>query len=147
MTHGSLARVRKHLTVEELGDLVELPLLAVLATHRRDGSVMLSPVWHEWRDGGFNVVTRSSDGKVKHLRRDPQASIVVCEQSPPYRGIELRCRVRLITDGVEEATIRIASRYLGPEGAVAYMEGGGDDLLVRLEPGDLRTWDFADDFA
>jgi PPOX class probable F420-dependent enzyme len=147
MSHGSLARVRKHLTVEELGDLVELPLLAVLATHRRDGSVMLSPVWHEWRDGGFNVVTRSSDGKVKHLRRDPQASIVVCEQSPPYRGIELRCRVRLITDGVEAATIRIASRYLGPEGAAAYMEGGGDDLLVRLEPGDLRTWDFADDFA
>jgi PPOX class probable F420-dependent enzyme len=139
--------VRKHLTVEELGDLVELPLLAVLATHRRDGSVMLSPVWHEWRDGGFNVVSRSSDGKIKHLQRNPQANIVVCEQTPPYRGIELRCDVRLITTGVAEATMRIASRYLGPKGAAAYAEGGGDDVIVRLEPGDLRTWDFADDFA
>jgi PPOX class probable F420-dependent enzyme len=138
--------MRKGLTVEQLGDLVELPLLAVLATHRSDGSVMLSPVWHEWRDGGFNVVTRSSDGKVKHLRKDPQANIVVCEHSPPYRAIELRCEVQLITEGVEDATRRIATRYLGPEGAAAYIDSGGDDLLVRLEPGVLRTWDFADDF-
>jgi PPOX class probable F420-dependent enzyme len=139
--------VRKDLSVEELGDLVELPLLAVLATHRRDGSVMLSPVWHEWRDGGFNVVSRSSDGKIKHLQRNPQANLVVCEQTPPYRSIELRCDVRLVTDGVEAATLRIASRYLGPEGAAEYAEGGGDDVIIRLEPGHLRTWDFADDFA
>jgi PPOX class probable F420-dependent enzyme len=138
--------VRKHLTPEDLGDLFELPLLAVLATFRSDGSAMLSPVWHEWRDGGFTVATRSSDGKVKHLRRDPRANIVVCEHSPPYRAIELRCDVRLVTEGVEEATLRIASRYLGTEGAAAYMASGGDDLLVRLEPGVVRAWDFSDDF-
>ena len=139
--------MRKYRSIEPLGDFVELPLLAVLATHRRDGSVMLSPVWHEWRDGGFNVVTHSSDGKVKHLRRDPRANIVVCEQTPPYRGVELRCEVRFVTAGVDEATIRIASRYLGAEGGAAYAENAGDDLLVRLEPGDVRAWDFADDFA
>jgi PPOX class probable F420-dependent enzyme len=136
--------MRKHLTLEDLGGLVELPLLAVLATHRRDGSVLLSPVWHEWRDGGFQVVTRSGDGKVKHLRGDPRANIVVCEHAPPYRGVELRGTAQLLTTGVEEATIRIASRYLGPEAAAEYAENGGDDLLVRLEPGHLRAWDFAD---
>jgi hypothetical protein len=41
--------VRKGLTVEDLGDLVQLPLLAVLATYRADGTVLLSPVWHEYR--------------------------------------------------------------------------------------------------
>jgi PPOX class probable F420-dependent enzyme len=137
--------VRKNLAIEDLGDLVELPLLAVLATFRRDGSVLLSPVWHEWRDGGFNVVSRSGDGKVKHLQRDPRANIVVCEHTPPYRGVELRTEVRLVTTGVEEATLRIASRYLGAEGGAAYAEEGGDDVLVRLEPGVLRAWDFADD--
>jgi PPOX class probable F420-dependent enzyme len=136
--------MRKNLAVADLGDLVELPLLAVLATHRRDGSVMLSPVWHEWRDGGFTVATRSSDGKVKHMQRDPRANIVVCEDSPPYRGVEVQTTVRFVTTGVEEATLRIASRYLGHDGAVAYIEAGGDDLLVRLEPGKLRAWDFVD---
>ena len=136
--------MRKYLTVEHLGDLLELPLLAVLATHRRDGSVLLSPVWHEWRDGGFQVVTRSGDGTVKHLRGDPRANIVVCEHSPPYRGVELRGTAQLLTASVEEATIRIASRYLGPQAAAEYAESGGDDVIVRLEPGHLRAWDFAD---
>jgi PPOX class probable F420-dependent enzyme len=139
--------VRKQLTIGDLGDLVELPLLAVLATYRRDGSVLLSPVWHEWRDGGFNVVTQSRDGKARHLRRDPRANIVVCEHTLPYRGVEVRTTARLIDTGVDEATRRIASRYLGAEGGAAYAERAEDDLLIRLEPGDLRAWDFADEPA
>ncbi len=137
--------MRKNLTVDDLGDLAGLRWLAVLATYRRDGTVLLSPVWHEWRHGGFQVVTRSGDVKAAHLRRDPRASIVVCEHSPPYRGVELRGRARLVTAGVGDAVTRIASRYLGPEAGAAYAERGDDDLLIRLEPGDLRAWDFADD--
>jgi PPOX class probable F420-dependent enzyme len=138
--------MRKNLTIEDLGDLVDLPLLAVLATYRRDGTVLLSPVWHEWRDGGFQVVTGSQNVKAAHLRRDPRASIVVCEHIPPYRGVEVRCSARLATaDG--DAVRRIASRYLGAEAGAAYAGTARDDLLVRLEPGDLRAWDFADDFS
>lgn len=131
----------------DLGDLVGLRLLAVLATYRRDGSVLLSPVWHEWRDGGFHVVTGSSDVKAAHLRRDSRASIVVCEHTPPYRGVEVRCNALLVTEGVGDAVTRIASRYLGREAGAAYAESGGDDLIIRLEPGDLRAWDFADEFS
>jgi len=133
--------------VDDLGDLVELSFLAVLATSRHDGTVLLSPVWHEWRDGGFNVVTGIRGVKATHLRRDPRASIVVCEHSPPYRGVELRCSARLVTAGVEDAVKRIASRYLGREAGAAYTERADDDLLIRLEPGDLRAWDFADEFS
>jgi PPOX class probable F420-dependent enzyme len=129
--------------MEDLGDLAELRLLAVLATNRRDGTVLLSPVWHEWREGGFGVITSSHDVKAAHLRRDPRASIVVCEHSPPYRGIEVRGHARFVTAGVGDAVQRIAARYLGPEAGAAYADRAGDDLLIRLEPGDLRAWDFA----
>lgn len=131
----------------DLGDLAALPLLAVLATYRRDGTVLLSPVWHEWRDGGFQVVTGSRDVKAAHLRRDPRASIVVCEHSPPYRGVEIRCNAKLRTAGADEAVLRIASRYLGREAGAAYAGQAADDLLIRLEPGVLRAWDFADDLT
>jgi PPOX class probable F420-dependent enzyme len=139
--------VRKGLNPGDLGDLLELPLLAVLATYRRDGTVLLSPVWHEWRDNGFNVVTGSRDGKAGHLRRDPRASIVVCEDGPPYRGLELRGRARLSLPEERSTLLRIATRYLGPEGGERYAEAADDDLLIRLEPGELRAWDFADYFA
>jgi len=133
--------------MDDLGDLAELRLLAVLATCRHDGTVLLSPVWHEWRDGGFTVVTSSRDVKAAHLRRDPRASIVVCEHSPPYRGVEVRCRAQLVTTGAEEAVQRIASRYLGREAGAAYADSATDDLLIRLEPGELRAWDFADQLS
>lgn len=91
--------MRKDLTIENLTDLVEQPLLAVLATYRADGTVLLSPVWHEWRDGAFQVVTRIDDVKARHLRRDPRASIVLCEHAPPYRGVEVRTTAQLLTTG------------------------------------------------
>jgi PPOX class probable F420-dependent enzyme len=139
--------MRRNLAMDDLGDLAELRLLAVLATHRRDGTVLLSPVWHEWRDGGFQLVTGSQDVKAAHLRRDPRASIVVCEHAPPYRGVEIRGHARLLTAGAGEAVRRIASRYLGAEAGAAYAESAGDDLLIRVEPGELRAWDFADEFS
>jgi PPOX class probable F420-dependent enzyme len=139
--------VRKGLTPDELGDLLELPLVAVLATYRRDSTVLLSPVWHEWHDNGFNVVTGRGNVKAGHLRRDPRASIVVYDDGPPYRGLELRARANLSIPDDRSIVRRIAERYLGPEAGEQYAESAGDDLLIRLEPGELRAWDFADDFA
>jgi len=69
---------------------------------------------------------------------------VVCEHSPPYRGVEVRCHGQLVTVGVDDAVKRIASRYLGPEAGAVYADKAADDLLIRLEPGELRAWDFAD---
>jgi PPOX class probable F420-dependent enzyme len=137
--------MRKNLGADDLGDLLEQPLVAVLATYRRSGDVLLSPVWHEWRAGGFDVVTGHAGIKVQHLRRDPRASIVVYEHEFPYRGIEVRGEARLLTDGAKDATRRIASRYLGAEAGAAYAEQTSDDTLIRLEPGRLRAWDFSDE--
>jgi len=139
--------VRKGLTPEELGDLLELPIVAVLATYRRDGTVLLSPVWHEWRDGGFNVVTGSHDVKVGHLRRDRRASIVVYEDDPPNRGIEVRTEAQLTPLDDRSVVARVAGRYLGGEEGEQYAQTSGDDLLIRLEPGNLRAWDFADFYS
>jgi hypothetical protein len=36
-------------------------------------------------------------------------------------------------------------RYLGKEAGEAYAEGSADSILVRLEPGTVRGWDFADE--
>jgi hypothetical protein len=72
---------------------------------------------------------------------------VVCEPTPPYRGVEVRCRAQLVTAAAGDAVRRIAVRYLGAEAGAAYAESAGDNLIIRLEPGDLRAWDFAGDFS
>ena len=139
--------MRTNLTLEDLGGFLDEPRVAVLATLRRDGTVLLSPVWHEWRDGGFNLWVGVQDVKVRHLRRDPRATIVVAESEPPLRGLEVRNAAQLIDEGVSETAVRIAARYIGEEEGAAYVESlGGEDVIVRLTPGDIRIWDFADEY-
>jgi PPOX class probable F420-dependent enzyme len=137
--------MRRGLTPEDLGDLLKLPLVAVLATHRSDGQILLSPLWHEWSDGGFTMVSLATDVKVRHLRADPHASIVVFESSPPYRGIEVRGKAVLTTYEASEVGRRIASRY-AEEDDPGEEFPPGDSVLIRLEPGTLRAWDYADEW-
>jgi PPOX class probable F420-dependent enzyme len=136
--------MRTNLRPEDLGDFLARPLLAVLATRNARNDVLLSPVWHEWRDGGLTVFTGLNDVKVRHIRRDPRVSIVVCEQTPPYRGMEIDAEARIEANGDTATMRRIAARYIGDTAAEAW--ASPTDVLIRIEPGRLRVWDFTDDY-
>jgi PPOX class probable F420-dependent enzyme len=136
--------MRKGLAPDELDGLLERPLVAVLATYRASGDVLLSPVWHRWRDDGFDVVSRGDDVKVRHLRNDPRATILVYEHEPPYRGIELKGRA-VLGPADPDLPREMAVRYMGTEMGETYAASAPDDTLIRLEPGHIRAWDFADD--
>ncbi len=136
--------MRRGLAIKDLGDLVDLPLLAVLATYRVDGTVLLSPVWHEYRDGRFNVCTSDVDVKARHLRRDPRAVLVVAEPVPPYRGAEVTCEATLSRDDVEATIERVAIKYLGEARGREYARSAPDNIVVRLAPAHVRAWDFSD---
>ena len=139
--------MRAGLEVADLGDFLIEPRVAVLSTLRRDGSVQLSPVWHEWQDGGFNVWIGKGDVKDRQLRRDPRATILVAGSEPPLKGVELRGRVRFIDTGTIATQIRIASRYVGRIEGARFAESLADEsVIIRLEPGELRVWDFADEY-
>ena len=119
----------------------------MLATLRVDGTVLLSPVYHEWREGAFNVVVEAQNVKARHLRRDPRATILVAESEPPLRGVEVRgSATASIDDGVIETARRIVARY-GDDEAEADAEAlRGADFIVRLEPDHIRIGIFADEF-
>jgi PPOX class probable F420-dependent enzyme len=139
--------MRRNLTPDDLGYLLSQPKLSILATHRVDGTILLSPVWHEWIDGGFTVITSEGDIKLRHLRRDPRTTIVVAEDVPPYRGIEIRGEATIVPgDGIVTLQ-RIASIYLGEVAGRAYAKGTDPttQVIIRIVPGVLRAWDFADE--
>ena len=136
--------MRTDLSIEDLGDFLLRPLLATLATYRRDGLILLSPVWFEWREGGFNIAIGRNDVKARPLRRDPRASVVVAEAEPPMRGLEIRGSARLMPQS-PEVDRRIVERYVAAAEVDEYLAGLPPGTLVRLEPGELRAWDFPDE--
>ena len=139
--------MRTNLTPDDVADLLGEPIVAILATRRPDDTILLSPVWFEWLDGGFNVWATANDkGKVRHIQRDPRVSIVVANSDWPYKGIEVRGEAALGQEGFFEVLGRTARRYFGEEvgaGFAASFTAAG--YVIRIEPGELRAWDYADE--
>ena len=117
------------------------PLLATLATYRRDGSVLLSPVWQEWRGGCFHLTISHGDIKVTHVRADPRVVLVVAEHATPYRGVEASGTAELLGEGYLPLAERMVERYLG---GVVPPELDREGHVLRLKPERLRAWSFAD---
>ena len=98
--------------------------------------------------GGFNTWVEQQNVKTRHLRRDPRATILVAVSGPPLRAVEIRGQARLIEEGVSETALRVVTRYEGPEEAAADVRAlRGADVIVRVEPGDIRAWYYADELG
>jgi PPOX class probable F420-dependent enzyme len=130
--------------VAEVGDLLQQPWLATLATYRKNGQVLLSPVWFEWTGDAFLVSIVHGDAKELHLRRNPNASLVIAEEaSYPGRVLEVSGTATVTPDANAEAITHIATRYLGEDLArrwvAQYPEIPWD--LMRLVPERMRALD------
>ena len=75
-----IASVRRNLRPEDLGDLLERPFNAIIGIHRVDGSILLAPVWHLFRDGAFSFQVPGGDRKIRMLERDARVSLIVAQQ-------------------------------------------------------------------
>lgn len=121
--------------------LVELPLIATLCTQGHDGA-MLSAVWYEWLRGGISC-TVPPDGVIeRNVRRKSWAALLVAGTDRPYCGVEYRGEVTVSDDYLPVLT-RLATRYLGPQAAVEYLDGHPPNLHLRMERGRFRLWDDA----
>jgi nitroimidazol reductase NimA-like FMN-containing flavoprotein (pyridoxamine 5'-phosphate oxidase superfamily) len=138
--------VRRNLQPSELGDLLDRPLNAVLGLHRQSGSILLTPVWHLFREGSFYIQVPGGDRKIAMLERDPRCSILVAENEHPYRGIEVSGEARISTEDYAALGPEIVRRYVEAydPGATAadYLLDGG--VIVRIAPIAMRAWDYAD---
>jgi PPOX class probable F420-dependent enzyme len=142
--------VRTNLSVEELGNALSQPWLAVLATKRKDGSPLLSPVWFEWEGSAFLVGVVRGDAKETHIRRDPRVGLCIAEEATyPGRVCEAWGEATLEPDPGGVAMRRIAARYLGASLAERWIDQFADLKLewelMRLEPERIRALDHRDE--
>ena len=109
-----------------------------LATVREDGHPHVAPIWFVWNDGKIIFGTMDSSIKAKNIRRNPQVSICVDDESPPYAFVIIQGTAKFSDnqkDLLKWNTI-IARRYMGEELAEVYgkrnsVEGS---LLVEVTP-------------
>ena len=84
-----------------------------LATFRRDGADVATPVWFAEAGGRLYVFTAGESGKVKRLRRSSRARIAPCDARGGLRGPWQDATAQLITDAglIEQARIALRAKY------------------------------------
>jgi uncharacterized protein len=79
-----------------------------LATFRRDGTEVATPVWAAAVDGLLYVVAGGDSGKVKRLRNSPRARLAPCDARGRIEGAWQDATARLVGDGPTIARARAA---------------------------------------
>jgi len=95
-------------------DLFQKPAIAHLATVMPDGSPQVTPVWVDY--DGLHVVINTARGRVKarNMPLDAKVAIAITDPDNPYRYLQVRGRVALITekDAVDHIN-QLSIRYTG----------------------------------
>ncbi len=95
-------------------DLLERPVLAVLATIMPDGTPQASPVWVDYHEGYIRFNSAKGRQKDRNVRARPFVSLVLVDPDNPYRYLEIRGRVIKITEeGAREHIDALAGKYTG----------------------------------
>ena len=109
-----------------------------LATVREDGHPHVAPIWFVWNDGKIIFGTMDNSIKAKNIRRNPQVSICVDDESPPYAFVIIQGTAKFSDnqkDLLKWNTI-LGGRYMGEKLAEVYgkrntVEGS---MLVEVTP-------------
>lgn len=84
-----------------------------LATFRRDGAEVKTPVWFAAADGKLYVFTAGESGKVKRLRRSSRARVAPSDARGRVRGGWLDATARIVTErpSIERARAALRAKY------------------------------------
>jgi PPOX class probable F420-dependent enzyme len=103
----------------------------VLGTTRQDGSVHLTPLWFELRDGSLWINGAASRDWLVHLRRDDRVSLLIVDRARFLRRAEILGRVVAITPDDDYTQInRLAQRYSGRD----FSSRRDQRITVQIEP-------------
>ena len=81
-----------------------------LATFRRNGQAVLTPVWFAEDAGTLYVMTRSDTGKYKRIRNNPQVRLAVCSARGKVTGEWINGRAGILPREAEAGACRTLAR-------------------------------------
>lgn len=78
-------------------DLLERPLIGGLATVRPDGQPESSPMWFLWDSEMLRFTHTTYRKKLSNLDINPHVSLLIVDPDDPYRYLQIRGRVHVVT--------------------------------------------------
>ena len=84
-----------------------------LATFKRNGKAVLTPVWLARHNDRFYLFSESKAGKMKRIRANPAVRLAACSASGKITSAWLDARARVFTDAqlIDAALIALRRKY------------------------------------
>lgn len=82
-------------------DLLERPIVCVLATSRPDGVLQVNPMWFQFDGTNIRFSHTSRRSKFRNLQANPVMTVLVVDPDNTQRYIELRGR---LSEAIEDPT-------------------------------------------
>jgi len=138
------------LTDAEMATFLDEPgHLVRIGTVDDDGMPRVAPTWFLHRAGELLFTPRVASRFLANLRRDARVCLSIDEEPHPYRKVTVQGTVQVLyelgdDDAWRDIYRQIASRYIPPNAAAAYIENTIDQpralLGVTLAESRVTTW-------
>ena len=119
-------------------DLFQKKSFGAFTTLMPDGSPQTTPVWVDIQAGEIWVNSALGRRKDKNVRRDPRVALAISDPDNPYRYVEVRGRVREITqEGADAHIDAMAKKYLGKD-KYPFAQPGEKRVIFEIEPESIQ---------
>ena len=121
-------------------DLIEQPLVAILATITPSGKPHTTAIWRYYDGRHILFITSRGLQKEKNIQANPKVSIMMLDFQDPYRYLEIRGVVdEIIEKGAIEQLDQIAHYYTGKPTYYGYIVPAEDlgtrtHLICKIRP-------------
>ncbi len=115
-------------------DLLDGPVVVMLATVMPDGSPQVTPVWCSRQGNQVWVNTAVGRTKDRNLRARPFATVAAMDPQNPYRWLEVRGQVVEVVEGqpAHDHINELAQLYFGRP--FTYNSPGEERVLFKIAP-------------
>ena len=115
-----------------------------LATYKKDGTRVATPVWVTREGDHLYVITEAASGKAKRLRNSSRAQVAPCDMRGTVTGEAVDAEAVLLDQqGTKDVLARVDSKYglmakiFGLRGKIAGMRGKAPEqvgIQISLQP-------------
>jgi PPOX class probable F420-dependent enzyme len=107
---------------------------AHLATIMPDGTPQVTPVWFDYTNRAIRVNTAKGRVKARNMKEGSPVALSILDPDNAYRYIQIRGRVRRVTeDGADAHIDSLARKYLGKD-KYPFGQPGEVRVMYEIEP-------------
>src|SRR5438309_6369197 len=112
---------------------------ANLATVMPDGSPQVTPVWFDYTGDAIRVNTARGRVKARNMKEGAPVALSIMDPDNPYRYIQVRGRVRRVTENGADAHIdSLAKKYIDQD-KYPWRRPGETRVTYEIEPTAVQT--------